>query len=385
MEIKGFKNSNIVLTDKVIKGSVASVDGKFAMKEVEGAVELPENLYIVPGFIDEHIHGCNGKDTMDATREALETMAKALPQEGVTSFCPTTMTMGVDTVIKALENVRAFIESDYEGATAIGVHLEGPFINKTYKGAQPEQFIIPLDPKVMQKFVEASGDTILIATIAYENDGEALLKYLVDNGITASIGHSDCSAAKLKEGFEKGISSVTHMFNAQSKFNHREPGIVGEALLLDGLKTELIADTIHVCPDAIKLLFKCKKKEDIVLITDSLEGKFLAPGQYQLAGQKIFISATDPVARLENGTIAGSILSLNKALRNIHQIVPEYTLPELINLCTINPAKNLHMDGLIGSIEEGKVADFVIIDKDFNVYATYVAGKEAYRKEGFTF
>lgn len=384
MEIKGFKNVKAVLPNEVKDVSLSIENGCIASlgEPTNGKREF-EGLYLVPGFIDEHIHGANGTDTMDATIPALSNIATSLPQEGVTSFLATTMTMPKANIENALRNVAEYRKEEREGARVLGVHLEGPFISPLHPGAQDPKAILRPDVELFKRWNTLSGNAIREVTVAYEEGGEALLSYCVANGITFSLGHSDCKADLVRKAISEGLHSITHLYNAQRGFNHREPGIVGEALLHDGLKVELIADLIHSCKDAVSFVFKNKKKEDIVLITDSTEGKFLASGFYELGGQKVKIF--DGVARLMNDTIAGSILSLNKALRNVAPLAKGYSLPDLIRLVTLNPATNLNLEAEYGSIEVGKHADFALIDKDFNVYMTIVGGKVAYTKEGFSF
>ncbi len=383
MEIKGFSNIRAILPHEVKNISLTVKEGRIA------SIDVPKNekkdaktLYLAPGFIDEHIHGANGSDTMDASIDSLSNIATSLPQEGVTSFLATTMTMPKENIEKALLNIKEYRSKDREGARVIGCHLEGPFISPLHPGAQDPKAILKPDVVLFEKWNALSGNAIREVTIAYEEGGKEILDYCVKHGITCSLGHSDCKSELVKEAVCGGLHSITHLFNAQRGFNHREPGIVGEAFLIDGLKTELIADLIHSSKDAVSLVFKNKKKEDIVLITDSTEGKFLKPGFYELGGQKVKIF--DGVARLMNDTIAGSILSLNKALLNIRPLAKGYSLSELIDLVSLNPAKNLGIEKDFGSVEVGKMADFVLLDDDFQVYMTIVGGKVCYIKEGFS-
>ena len=375
--IKGFKHTNIILPNRIIKGGLQIENGKIASFD-DGDIELPEDLYVAPGFIDEHIHGANGSDAMDATPEAIINISNALLQEGVTSFLPTTMTMPDEAIVAALRNISLIASSEKLGAKIQGIHLEGPFISCQYPGAQDPKSIQVPSEIAMKRYVEASGHLIKEVTFAYEEDkGNAFLNYVLNEGILPSNGHSDCPGALLREGVTKGIRCITHLFNGQRPFTHREVGVTGEALVNDGLKVELIADFIHSSPEAVKLAFRAKRKGDIVLISDSTEGKYLAPGEYHLGGNKIFIN--DGVARLENGKIAGSILRLDQALRNVRTVAEGYSMPDLINLVTKNPAENLRLRG-VGQIQKGYAADFAIIDKDFNVVMTIVDGHIKYRK-----
>jgi N-acetylglucosamine-6-phosphate deacetylase len=379
MRINGFNNVNIVFPDGVRKGSVSIEGDKIvSLTNCKDGIELPDNLYVAPGFIDEHIHGAGGADTMDAKISSLETMATALVQEGVTSFTATTMTEGLDKIKAALSNIHEYMGGDHPGARVIGAHMEGPFISKQHAGAQDPKNILQCDVAIFKDLERRLKGNITEVTFALEENGFPLLDYLLKQGVTPSIGHSDCTADVFKKGIASGLSCVTHLFNAQRGFHHRDPGIVGEALVNDGVKTELICDFIHSNPDAVKLVARTKRKEDVVLISDSTEGKYLAPGKYELGGQDVFIY--DGVARLKDGTIAGSILKLDQALRNYKSVAQNYSYSDLINLVTLNVAKNIHKDNLVGSIAVGHFADFAILDEDFNVYGTIVGGEVAYRK-----
>ncbi len=381
---KGFKNINLVLPDKVVKGSL-SFDGEriTGFTEPDEALLSDKDVYLCPGFIDEHIHGANGCDVMDGKISSLQTMADALVQEGVTAFLATTMTESKDKILASCKTVKEYVSGSHSGAEIIGLHLEGPFISPIHKGAQDEQFILTPDVNLLERFNHESGNLVRLITFAYENDKNSeFLKYCLANGITPSIGHSDCTSELFKEGISKGLRCVTHLFNAQRRFHHRDPGITGEGLLQDGVKTEIICDTYHVCPDALALMFKSKKKEDVVMISDSCEAKYLPEGaKAHLGSQEIFVSGG--VAKLSDGTIAASILKLDQGLRNIAPIAGRfgYQYNDLINLLTLNPAKNLHIDNNYGSLAIGKKASFAVLDSSFHVLMTVVNGRVAYQQK----
>ena len=381
---KGFRNVNLVLPDKVINGSLSFEGDRIkAFSEPEEAFYSDEEVYVCPGFIDEHIHGANGCDVMDGKISSLQTMADALVKEGVVAFLATTMTESEEKILLSCKTVKEYVSSPRSGAEILGLHLEGPFISPLHKGAQDEAFILKPDVDLLERFNEESGGLIRLITFAYENDASSkFLEYCLKNGITPSIGHSDCSAELFKQGIEKGLRCVTHLFNAQRRFHHRDPGITGEALLQDGVKTEIICDTYHVCPDALALMFKSKKKEDVVMISDSCEAKYLPEGaKAHLGSQEIFVS--NGVAKLADGTIAASILKLDQGLRNIAPIAAKYGYQyhDLINLLTLNPARNLHIEKDYGSIGIGKKASFAVLDSSFHVKMTVVNGEIAYREK----
>ena len=381
--IKGFEQVNVYVEGVgIVKKTIKVEDGKIVKicdcKDKDGFIKLPDNLIVVPGFIDEHIHGSATADNMDATLDAARTISKTIASEGVTSFLMTTMTEPEDHIEKAMVNAKNFIENpEYVGAKAIGLHLEGPFISVKHKGAQPEESIRKPNVEIFKHYQALSGNNIKEITFAYEEDGKALANYLRDTGVVGSIGHTDATCDQTLEAIKEGVSCATHTYNAMKPLHHREAGTVGACLLSNDIYCELICDLIHVSPNAIRLLYKCKGKEKIVLITDAMRAKHMPDGEYSLGGQPVFVK--DGAARLENGTLAGSILCMNVALKNMQSVVGT-TLEETIDFATANPAKNLHIFDKKGSIKEGKDADFAVIDKDFNVYMTVSEGHIVYKK-----
>jgi N-acetylglucosamine-6-phosphate deacetylase len=379
--IKGFENSNIYVAGRGIQKTSLTVSKGLISSLGEGeGYTFPDNLYVVPGFIDEHIHGSDGHDVMEGRRESLDIIRRALPQDGVTSFCPTTMTMAEDDILRALKAIEAVMEENpQDGARILGPHLEGPFISPVFKGAQKEENIRRGDVALMEKFYEACPH-IQEVTFAYEENGGDLLRYLVEKNIVPSLGHTNCDPELCKKGIGAGIRCATHTYNAMRRFTHRDVGVVGEVLLDDRVVCELIADLIHVAPDAIKLLYKCKGPEGVILITDSMEAKHLPEGKYALGGQDVFVK--NGAARLADGTLAGSVLTLNQAIKNVKDVLG-LRLTEAVDLATKNPAKNLSMGDHLGSIQKGFAADFAVVDQDLNVYLTVRDGCLIYVKPGF--
>ncbi len=381
--IKGFKNVNVYVEGLgVVKKSVIVKDGKIE-KIVDNCdcpdlIELSEDKIVVPGFIDKHVHGGNNSDGMYSSLEDAKNISKIIASEGVTSYLITTMTQSKENITAALVNAKEFIEKyNYEGAKPIGIHLEGPFISKKYKGAQIESCIVPCDVNVFKNYQEASGNNIKQVTLAYEENGKELVNYLRDNNIVASLGHTDATCDQALEGVKEGITSFTHTYNAMKPLHHREAGVVGAALLADEAYCEMICDLIHLNKNAIKVLYKAKGKDKLIAITDGIEAKHLPDGQYQLGGQPVYVKNGE--ARLIDGTLAGSTLLMNKGLRNIKEVL-ELSLEDTINFATKNPAINLGVYNSKGSIKEGKDADFAVIDKDFNVYMTVCEGNVVFEK-----
>jgi len=379
---KGFNQVNVYVeglgivkkTVKVDSGKIVSIDDDNNSE----LLTLDDNLYVVPGFIDKHVHGANHSDGMYPTIKDIANIAKTIASEGVTSFLITTMTQTFENISLALENAKNYIENhNNEGAKALGVHLEGPFISKKFKGAQPESCIVPCDVETFKRYQKISGNHIKQVTLAYEENGKELVRYLKSQGIIASLGHTDATAEQALEGIKEGITSATHTYNAMRGLHHREAGTLGAVMISDEVYCEVIADLVHVSAPAIKLLFKTKGKDKVVAVTDAMESKHLPSGKYQLGGQEVFVNGNE--ARLADGTLAGSTLYMNHALKNLSNVTGlEFT--DIIDLATKNPAKNLNIYDSKGSINVGKDADFTVVDKDFNVYMTISNGNIIYQK-----
>ena len=372
----GFKNSYIYIEGKgIVKSSLKIENGKFiSFDHEDNFEELDDNYIIVPGFIDEHIHGSNGSDSMNDTKLSLDNISNSLIKEGVTSFLATTMTMPKQDILNALRNIGNY--SNENGASLLGIHLEGPFISSSFCGAQNPINIIKPTKELLLEYIKESNNKIKIITISPENTDDEIYKILLDNNVVISAGHTNATCKDIKHALDLGLSMTTHTYNAMKGIHHREIGTVGAALLYDELACELICDLHHVSDDAIRLLYKSKPKDKLILITDSMEAKFLEDGEYSLGGQPVFVK--DGTARLENNTLAGSILHMNDAVRNLMNVC-NLSLEEAIDKATINPAMNLKIDKNKGSINIGKDADFTIIDKNLNIYRTYVNGKLVYK------
>lgn len=345
-------------------------------------LSYPKTMTIVPGFIDVHIHGAGGADAMDATPDALNKIAQHLVKEGTTAFLATTMTQSKQAIEVALKNAGEFIHSTENGtgqAEIIGIHLEGPFIHPKRKGAQPEEFILLPSPSQFDEWQELAQNTIRIVTLAPDQEnGIALVKHLAEHGVIASIGHSDANFQDVVAAVEAGASHVTHLFNGMRGLHHREPGTAGGALLLKELTVELIADGIHVHPKMIDLVFRLKDLDHAVLITDSMRAKWLPDGESELGGQKVFV--LDGKATLEDGTLAGSILKLNQGVKHVMEFA-NLTLPEVVKLVTMNPAKELGLHHRKGSIEAGKDADLVVLNEKCEPILTICRGGIAFKGE----
>ena len=380
--MKVFKNAEVYVEGKgVIRTDLSFDNNVVAIGDgLKGErIDLPEDAVVVPGFIDEHIHGASGSDGMDGTVENISVIANAVLKEGTTGFLVTTMTQSVENITKALGAVKDYMGGGYEsGAEVLGVHLEGPFISLKHVGAQPAEHVQTPSVKAFKVYDKASGGNIKIVTLAPEVDGSAeLIPYLKERKIVASIGHTDATFEQVESARELGATNITHTYNAQTPLHHRKAGVVGAAMLDDKIACELICDTIHVSVPAMKLLVKNKPHDKLILITDSMRAKHLPDGVSELGGQTVIVKGGE--ARLENGALAGSVLKMNVAVKNMVEKVG-VDFCTAVDFATANPAKALGVYDERGSIAVGKRADFTVLDKDFNVLATYVGGRKMYSK-----
>ncbi|WP_182199700.1 N-acetylglucosamine-6-phosphate deacetylase [Paraliobacillus salinarum] len=366
------------------KGIIKVVDGKITAildkmpKDAESIIIDGEGLTAIPGFIDSHIHGANGADVMDATPEALDTMARALPKEGTTSFLATTITQSVENIEEALKNVGTYTNKAGQ-AEIVGVHLEGPFISDKRAGAQPKEYIQQAELEKFNRWQKLTNDKIKTITMAPETDPDGeFIKALSAKGINVSAGHTDAGINEMKKAIAQGVNQVTHIANAMTGIHHRDIGAVGATLLLDKIKAELIADGIHVSPEMIELIYQNIGSERLMLITDALRAKCLPPGEYDLGGQMATVNHEKAV--LADGTLAGSILRMIDAAKNMTEFT-EAEIQDIVQMTAVNPAKQLDIYDQKGSISIGKDADIVLIDNNWNVHYTICRGNIAYSSE----
>lgn len=367
----GLKKTNLIFNNHIMSFGDITADAE--------VFELPDDAIVVPGFIDEHIHGAGGADVMDGTESALQTISRTLAEEGTTGFLATTMTQSPENIMHALEGVREYRKKKRgSGAAVLGVHLEGPFIAAAHKGAQPLEYVVSPTVELFDRYNSASGNCIKIVTLAPEGAGvKEFIIHLAQLGVVPSIGHTGAKYSEIVNAVEAGAKNITHTYNAQSPLHHREIGTVGSALLLDELNCELICDTVHVCVPAMRLLTKCKKPGKLTLITDAMRAKGLSDGVSELGGQTVYVNGGQ--ARLADGTLAGSVLRMNQAVRNlVEKVGMKFT--QAVDCATITPAQTLKIDGEAGSIELGKNADFAVLDKDYDVIMTVRNGDIIYKK-----
>lgn len=376
--MKAIINGKIVMPTGVLENKVLVIgDGKIMdladVAPVGSELVDAEGLIVAPGFVDVHIHGSMGADVMDGTTDAIEVISSGIAQYGTTSFLPTTMTMARKHVYQSLEAVRKLQGKALAGAEVLGAHLEGPFINVKYKGAQNGKFVVAPDDEWIKDF----ADIVKLVTYAPEMDPDFQFTKSVkaETDVTLSIGHSDASYALASEAISCGCSHVTHLFNGMTGLHHREPGIVGAALTHD-VFTELIADKVHVNEHLFQFVLDNKGEDRVVLITDSMRAGCMKDGIYDLGGQDAIVK--DGVARLASGSLAGSVLTLNQAVRNFYEST-DATLPEAIHMASLNPATSINVSDRKGSLESGKDADVILLDDEFNCQLTMVKGEVVYK------
>lgn len=382
-------NVKIFMENDVIEhGSLLIADDK--IKAIyEGAAiptDLPSEITIldgygkslIPGFIDGHIHGANDADVMDATESALDAIASILPKEGTTSFLATTITQPKPAIEKAIENVANY-QAKQGYAEIIGIHLEGPFIEKSKAGAQPTAYIIKPDIALFCYWQQLSNNSIKTVTMAPENDPDhSFIQFLHQSGVNVSAGHTNSSYTDIKEAVKNGVKQVTHICNAMSGIHHRDIGVVGAAFQLPELRAELIADGIHVSAEMMQLIYDSMGSERLLLITDAMRAKCMKPGNYELGGQPVTVSKDR--ALLKDGTLAGSILKMNDGAKNMLDL-GNVQIKNIIEMASINPAKQIGIFDKKGSIGVGKDADLLLVDDRLTIYCTICRGVIAYKEE----
>ena len=373
-------NGKIILPQKILENHVilfeTTIEAIIPWKEFSSATCVrvfdAHGDYIAPGFINMHIHGCAGADVMDTEPSALQTMGNALVSTGVTAFLPTTMTYNFPRIYQALDNIRNYMSKE-SGARVLGCNLEGPYISQEFKGAQAPENILSADFSKIEKY----ADVIKIITVAPEKlHNEEFFRLCKEKKIIISLGHSGATYEEAMSAISKGATHITHLFNAMTALHHRKPGLAGAALD-SNVNCELIVDNIHVHPAIQRLVYKIKGKSTIILVTDSMRACLQEDGISELGGQKVFVH--NKIATLKDGTIAGSVLTMDRAIMNFLTNT-RAPLTDVIAMVTVNPAKELGLYKQLGSITPGKKADMVIFDNKINIKATFIKGVQVFQK-----
>ena len=371
--VKTVINAKIYTGEEVIESGYIRFDD--AILEVNSMVNFQGNpadetidangQVLVPGFIDVHSHGGYSIDNMDADPVLINEMIKKMLAEGITSYFPTTMTQSDENIEKALAGIA---EAAKKNSMIQGIHLEGPFVSPAYKGAQPEQFMRKADAEMMKRWNDISGGNLRLVTYAPEmGDVSDFETYCVENDIVLSAGHSGATYEQL---MDSKVSHITHLFNGQLGLHHREIGVSGFALLEDNVYAEMIVDGFHITPTMVKLAYKAKGADYILLITDSMRAKGQPEGESELGGQKVFVKAKQ--ARLENGSLAGSVLTFIDAFKNILEFTG-CSIEEAVKMSSVNQAREFGLTNK-GKLTVGLDADIVMLDDQLNVNKTVLGG-----------
>ncbi|SDL65342.1 N-acetylglucosamine-6-phosphate deacetylase [Halarsenatibacter silvermanii] len=367
-----YKNSRVVIkNDRIV--SIEQVD--FSSEDQQADVfEFAGNYYALPGFIDIHIHGAAGSDITDGTPADWQNISRFKLSQGTTGYLGTILTSPRSKTLKLCRNLADFFQSG-QNQNLIGVHMEGPFINREKKGAQNENFIRPTDVEELQKWHQLLGKNLKLISLAPELEGSLeVIEYAVSNSIVVGAVHSAASYERMQEAFSAGLKLGAHLFNGMEGFHHRRPGIVGAFLEAENRYVELIADGIHLHPAVIKFVLKSRHYKNTVLITDAMRACGKPDGSYDLGGRKVVIK--EGVARTQEGNLAGSTLTMNQALKNIISFA-DLDLTEACKLVSTEPASLLGLKDR-GRLMPGNRADIAVLDENLDVRMTFLGGRPVY-------
>ena len=368
-----FKNANIFVDGRFQYGSFRVENERFTeiLTDVpdEDGTDL-KNRYVIPGLVDVHTHGNSGADFSDGDYDGLVKMAQYLAQNGVTSFAPASMTLPYDVLETAFRTAAKFHKEQTMGARLMGIQMEGPFFSEKKKGAQNGDYLKLPDFEAFKRLYDASEGLIRIADVAAELPGAVEFTEKASKLCTVSIAHTDCTYEEASAVFDAGATHLTHLYNAMPGIHHRKPGPIGAGSERETVVAELICDGLHVHESAVRMAFKLFP-ERICLISDALRCCGMEDGQYTLGGQDVFLSGG--VARLADGTIAGSATNLYDCMQNAVRFgIPK---EQAILSATLIPAREIGREDKIGSIEPGKLADFVVCDADLSRRAVFLRGE----------
>ncbi|AEB76719.1 N-acetylglucosamine-6-phosphate deacetylase [Clostridium botulinum] len=369
LENKINKNSCILIEDGLIKDIQDDI-------KCESSIDLRDYI-LIPGLIDIHSHGAMGFDTMDASYEAINEISKYLAKGGVTSFLPTTITAPMEKIENAVKNVADVMKKGVEGAEILGTYLEGPYLTEEHNGAHPIELMRELNIDELKNILKVSKNTIKVVTMAPEKKGaKESIRFLKSQGVKVSLGHTNATYEETMDAFESGASIGVHTFNGMRGIHHREPGVVGAIMKHQDAVGELIADTIHVNPVVMEILYKVKGLDGICLISDCMRAGGLSDGKYMLG--ELEVTVRNGIARTDSGSLAGSTLKLINGVKNIMNAT-SIQFNKALQMATRTPAKALGMYDDIGSIKVGKKANLVALDKNYNVKMTIVNGKIVFK------
>ncbi|MFT4112455.1 N-acetylglucosamine-6-phosphate deacetylase [Silvibacterium sp.] len=373
--------ARLIAPEEVIENPVVVVeDGVIESIAARGAAALPAGEHVdfagatlAPGLFDVHIHGSVGHDIMEATPEAFGRIGHFLAARGVTSYLPTTVTAPIDWTLRSLEGLVKFIGSTEYGAKPLGIHLEGPFLSPHKRGAHAAHQLVEPSVAMFDRFWQAAEGHIRLMTIAPELPGALeVIEHATKLGVRISMGHSDANSDQAAKGTAAGAASATHTYNAMRAFDHRNPGLLGEVLSNDGLYGELICDGLHVAPTAVKIYWKCKGADKAILITDAMAATGMPDGNYKLG--ELDVRVKDGVCLIGENTLAGSTLTLNRAVKNFAEFTGA-PIAEVAKLASRNPARMAGFADQAGALAAGRSADFAVINAKNEVVETILRGQ----------
>lgn len=368
--IESIENPVIVVED----GFIVSISPRAAAPLPQNArfLDLSDSI-VAPGLIDIHVHGGAGHDVMQTGDEALARMERHFAKHGVTSYCPTTVTAPLDVTLSALDHLALVDRVPRDGGRArpVGIHLEGPFISHARRGVHPPENLVAPSVELFEKMWQAASGKIAVMTVAPELPGAPeMIKEAASRGVCISLGHSNATFAEAEAGITAGGRHATHTFNAMRPLDHREPGVLGAMLVNDRVTADLIADGIHVHPEIVSLFLRAKGPEGAVLITDAISATGMGDGKFRLGNFEVEVKGD----RCEyDGKLAGSVLTLDRAVRNITEFTG-WSLQQAVRLATLNPARVLDRND-IGIIAPGAKADFVVLSRGGEVQRTIINGE----------
>jgi N-acetylglucosamine-6-phosphate deacetylase len=359
----------------VENGKISTIGkGKFSGSITTAKVD-GQGLTLLPGFIDLHTHGAIGHEIIGIDEEGLQEVSQFFARHGVTGFLASPWTAPREAITQSLTTIRAVMGHE-KGATILGAHLEGPWLNSVFCGAQEKTLIRTAEREEAMSHLD-SGIVKLVAVAPEIAGNQWLIEECVRRGITVSAGHTNATYAEMQQAVASGIRQVTHCFNAMRPLNHREPGVVGAAMTIPELKCELIADNIHIHPVVMKLLLDVKGPEGVILITDSINAAGMPDGNYSFEGAAVTV--INGAARLQDGTLAGSTLTMDRALANFMNACKR-PLSELIPCSSTNAAAAIHLEQSKGKLTPGFDADLILVDQNLQVKLTMVAGKIVFQE-----
>lgn len=369
---------------KISGGKVFDLERGFVERDVcfDGALLTPDSrdektydasdCWVIPGLTDVHFHGCRGADLSDADPEGLQTMAEYELSRGVTQICPAGMTLLEDRLMEVCRTAAAHRRENRPGADLVGINLEGPFLSLAKKGAQNGDWLHAPDAAMLHRLMEAAEGLVKLVSVAPEEPGALDFIREASEEVGVSVAHTTAGYDTALEAFRAGARQVTHLFNAMPGFTHRAPGVVGAALDSSWSRVELISDGVHIHPSVVRATFKMFGPDRVVLISDTMRAAGMTDGKYDLGGQEVTVKG--PLATLADGTIAGSVTDLMACMRNAVSFgIP---LADAVRAAAVNPAQAVGVFDRVGSLEPGKRANVVVLDRNLDLKAVFFKGRQ---------